>query len=875
MFFARLISLNATVSNHWCIKRTNKNNSGSSLVGGLTSLLILLLLLISNIAVSQESDSIQTDTVAVDFETQVEYNARDSMIFDVPKQKVYLYGNAHVTYGEIDLDADYIAFDFGTKTALAKYTLDSLGNPVGKPLFKEKGDEFEMDSILYNFETKKGIIYNVRTEQAEGFLTSEVVKKQPNNHIHISRGRYTTCDLDDPHYFFRLSKAVVIPDDKIVSGPLNLWIADIPTPLGLPFGYFPNKKGGTNGLVLPEFGNSPQLGYYLLGIGYYHHFGNKFDTQMTADIYSRGSWGIRNRSRYKKRYRFNGNMDLQFTQLRVSEPEFPDFSKSNEFFVRWNHNQDPKARPGSRFSANVNVGSINNFQNNFNTVGQDYLSNTFNSNIRWNKTFENSPFSVGLNLRHSQNTLTEIVNVTLPEANINQTRIYPFRKVKAGKSKFLRDLTRNTGFSQSANIKNDINDSAKYFSFNNLDYLTNNMRSGMRHNANLNTSVKMGPFTLNPAARYTGRYYLETIIKSSDSSDILVTDTIPTFNSAHEASFSAGLTTKLYGMYGFSGFLRGKREAEIRHVLTPNLNFTYTPKMNSNLEVYAQSNPDSLIATYSPFEQGIFGRPSTNESGILSLSLINTLDMKLWAQNDTTDIDKRKKKKVKIIENATVSGSYNLMADSLNLSLITVAGRTRLFKDLSLNFRTAVDPYHYEEGRRINSFEVGQSGRLGTITSSNLALSYNLRSKKKSGKKNLTNVTEEELDQAEAFSEYFVDYTIPWQLNTSYNITANRSNINTEDDTLIISQTIRMGGDIGLTEKWRIGVNTGFDFRAKDFNYTTITIYRDMHCWEGQFIWIPFGNRRSFTLTVNVKAALLKDLRLQRRRAWFDNSFGS
>ena len=833
----------------------------------------MLLIINSSYSQTSELDSNQVDTVAVNFDAPIEYNAEDSMIFDIPLQQVYLFGKAHVTYGEIQLDADYIEFNFDTKTALAKYTLDSVGKKIGKPLFIESGDQYEMDSIRYNFDTKKGIIYNVRTEQAEGFLTSEVVKKQPNDHVHVSKGKYTTCDLEDPHFYFKLSKAIVIPDDKIVSGPLNLWIADIPTPLGLPFGYFPNKKGGTNGIVIPTYGNSPSLGYFLQGLGYYHHFGGKFDTQLLGDIYSRGSWGLRNITRYKKRYKFNGTFNVQYSNLRISEPEFPDYSKTSQFFIRWSHNQDPKATPGSRFTANVNLGSINNFENNFNSTSIDYLSNTFNSNVRWSKTFNNSPFTMSVNLRHTQNTLTEIVSVTLPEANINQNRIYPLRNIGRSKNKFIRNLTQNTGFSQSFDIKNDISDSAKNFALNNIPELTENMRNGMRHNANLNTSVKLGPFTLNPAARYTGRYYLQYLQKTYNASDTTVTtDTINSPRGAHEASFSANLSTKIYGMYGFAGFLKGKRDAEIRHVLTPNVNFTYTPNFSTDIE--GNFGPEGSIATYSPFDIGIYGKPSNTESGVVSFSLINGIDMKFWDQKDTTELENRKKKKVKLIENFVLSSSYDFMRDSMNLSNISLTGRTKLFKALNLNFKAFLDPYFYDEGTRINTFRVNQDGRLGTIISTNLALGYNLRSKKKSGTKNLDNVSEDQQSQFESLSDAYVDFTIPWQMNISYNVSTFRSAINTEDDTTTISQTMRLSGDIGLTKKWRIGINTGFDFRTKEFNYTTVSIYRDMHCWEGQFNWIPFGARKSFTLTINVKAAILKDLRIQRKRAWYDNAFG-
>ncbi|MDC3336301.1 putative LPS assembly protein LptD [Flavobacteriales bacterium] len=830
-------------------------------------------LLISNCLFSQDTiqDQESVDTVNVNFKVPVDYNATDSMRFNIPLQKVYLYGNAHVTYDDIELDASYIEFDFSTKIAIAKFSTDSLGEVIGKPVFQENGDEFTMDSIRYNFDSKKGIIYNVRTEQAEGYLTSAIVKKQANDHVHVSKGKYTTCDLEEPHFYFKLSKAVVIPDDKIISGPLNLWIADIPTPLGLPFGYFPNKKGGTNGIVIPTYGNSPTLGYFLQGFGYYHHFGDKFNTQVLGDIYSRGSWGVKNISSYKKRYKYNGNFNFQYTKLRISEPEFPDFSTSSEFFIRWSHGQDPKANPGSRFNANVNLGSINNFANNFNSSSTDYLSNTFNSNVRWNKTFSNSPLSMSINMRHTQNTLTEIVNLTLPEANINQSRIYPLKRFGKSKSKLIRNLTQNTGLSQSINIKNDISDSAKNFALDNIDELAKGMNNGMRHNANLNTSVKLGPFTFNPSARYTGRYYLQYISKVFNSSDSsIITETISKPRGAHEASFSTSLNTKIYGMYGFAGFLRGRRESEIRHVLTPTVNFTYTPNFSTDINF----GTNGEFGSYSPFELGIYGKPSNSESRVVSLALINSLDMKLWAQNDTTEIEDRTKKKVKIIENATLSSSYDFMRDSFNLANISFAGRTRIFKSLNLNFRANLDPYSYNDGSRNTEFRWNTEQKIGTITSTNLALSYTLKSKQSSGNKNLENVSQDQQDQLASISEAYVDFTIPWQMNVSYNLTSNRSNINASNDTTILSQTIRLNGDVGLTKKWRIGVNTGFDFKSKDFNYTTVSIYRDMHCWEGQFNWIPFGSRKSYTLTINVKASILKDLRIQRKRAWYDNAFG-
>lgn len=828
------------------------------------------MLISPNIAFAQPAP----DTVSApqELKEKVLYHAEDSMIFDIPNQKVYLYGNAHLDYDETTLDASFISFDFSTQSALAKYTLDSNGNKVGRPLLSLDGEEYRMDSVLYESQTKKAIIYNVRTEQGGGYIHAAKLKKHQNNDVHISGGRFTTCNLEHPHFYFRLSKAIVKPDDKIVSGPLNLWIADIPTPLGLPFGFFPNKKGGANGIVIPTYGNSPQLGYFLQNGGYYLRFGETFDTQILGDIYSRGSWGLRNVSRYKKRYKYTGNFNVSFTQLRYSDPEFPDFSRSNEFFVRWNHSQDAKARPGNRFSAALNLGSINNFRNNFNTSDNDYLSNTFNSNISWNKTWKNAPFNLSVNLRHNQNTLTEIVSVTLPEVNLNMNRIYPFRKLgsKNPKSKLLRNLKNNTGISYSANLKNEVTENEKLFNFTRLDELSKKMRNGVRHTVAATTSLKAGPFTINPVFNATERWYLQTIEKSYSVADTaIVTDTLRGFRDAYDHRFSMGITTKLYGNYGFAGFLRGKREAQIRHVLTPTLSFSYRPSFDSNIKV---SLDDGTTEEYSPFNIGIYGMPNASESGSIGLNLQNTLDMKYRPQKDTAFINKDKK--ITLIENFSLRGSYDLVKDSMNLSNIQLAARTKIFKNMRIIGSMTLDPYTYTStGKRLKQYALVTGNGLGRVTSSTLALSYRFSSKQRKGNVNTNNIDKDELEEIERNRENYFDFNLPWAININYNLNARKSFVNATDTT-ILTQTVRVDGDISITPKWGINIGTGFDFNEKDFTYTTVRILRDMHCWQGRFEWIPFGARKSYMLTVSVKASILQDLKLQRRRSWYDNAFG-
>lgn len=841
---------------------------------------------------SQDVDTVKTGGIDK-LEERVDYHAEDSIVFNLGEQKAYLYNKAKVKYGTINLESYYIVIDFANNTVHAKYGLDSLGNKIGKPIFEDGDTKTEEDEIIYNFKTKRGIIKNVRLQEGESYILVSSGKKQANDDLHIRQAKYTTCNLEHPHYYFMLSKAVVIPDDKIVSGPVNLWIADIPTPLGLPFGFFPNKKGGTNGVVIPNYGESQVLGFFLQNGGYYHKFGDKFDTQILGDIYSKGSWAVKNISNYKVRYKYTGNTDISYTRFRQSYPEFPDFSRQTEFFVRWNHQQDASARPGSRFSANVNAGTANNFRNNFNTNTQDYLSNTFQSSINWNKNWQGKPYNLNASLRHNQNSLNRQVNLTLPELafNVNRQDVNTMYY-----SIFKQDLPRNKFFNQIGKIgvnfntlaKNDISATDSLIGLNNINSLINsNMRNGMRHNMVANTQFKLLKQTviLNPAFTMTDRWYLQTIERNwNNDLQTVTTDTLRKFSRAGDWNFSMGLTTKLYGYYGFAGSLRGKRESVIRHVLTPNLSFVYNPSFSTNRTGYY--GPNGTLGTYSPYQNGLFGAPPSNESGNINLNLLNSLEMKLRDMKDTLE---KSYKKIMLVENFTINSGYDIFRDSLNFSNISMAGRTNLFKKLGLNYAASFDPYHYQNGIKINQSEYKQSGRFGRFMNANLATSLQLASKSKKPNKfnpvgsNLPidendetlekPETDKELVRAISSNPYaYVDFDIPWTLNLAYNLNLNRSFINGRD-TLLLANVISAVGDFSLTENWKIGFTTGYDIRAKDFTYTSIDIYRDLHCWEMQFNWIPFGPRQSYNIQINVKASVLQDLRLQRRRSWFDNTF--
>lgn len=801
-------------------------------------------------------------------EAKVVYNATDSIRFDILEQKVYLFGQASVSYQEITLNASHIEYGFGDNVVYAYGRTDSLGNYVDRPLFNEGQSSFEADTMTYNFETKRGVIKEVKTQEGDGFLHSQITKKHANDHIHVSDGKYTTCSLDEPHYYFKLSKAVVVPNDKIVSGPTYLVVQDIPTPLAVPFGYFPNKSGESAGLIIPTYGEDANLGFFLSRGGYYWPLGDKFDTQLTGDIYSKGSWRVQNTTRYRNRYRFNGDLNLSYSIIKQGVPETESFSRNTEFFVRWSHQQDPKARPNSKFSANVNAGSSNNFREGVNANVNDFLTNTFQSNVTYNKTFAGTPFNFNASLRHNQNTNTGVVNLTLPEMALNMTRIYPGQKIRqwlgagaVGSKKWYE----NIGLNYNTNFRNEINTGDSLISLNNLpNLLRDDFRYGMRHNVTANTSIKLfkrkAPFTLNPSINYVERWYLQTIEKRYDNElDSAITDTISGFARAFDYNMSAALTTNIYGFYHILG------GHKIRHSLTPSVSFVYRPSFNS--EVNGFFGDEGTLTSYSPFDIGIYGKPNSFESGVIGINLINALEGKFKAKNDSVDFNK-----VKIIENFNIATSYDIFADENNWGTVRLSGRTRLFKKLSLNYNGTFDPYDYDDstGVALDNSAWTTDGGFGRFTSSTLAATMNFQSKKgNKGEKQSDKGTARELNYINANPQDFVDFNIPWSLYLSYNLNVRRF-YSSGTDTTTVTQALNFNGDFNLTEKWKVGFSSGYDFTNKDFTNSSINIYRDLHCWEMAFDWIPFGALQRYEIRLNIKSAMLQDLKLSRRRSWYN-----
>ena len=859
----------------------------------------------NNFLLVSDSDSVVAkpqDTIVLPesnksaLESKVIYTANDSIRFDIEQQKAYLFGNAEVIYESTILKAGYIELDMGENIVFAKSLKDSAGKEIGKPIFNDDGQEFSTETITYNFETKKGLITKVITKEGEGYIHSDTAKKFEDNMLFIKNGAYTTCDNQNPHFVIKSPKIKIIPDDKIITGPAYLSIANIPTPLAVPFGLFPNKKGRASGVLIPTYGESRIAGFFLKEGGYYLGFKDRIDLALRGDIYSKGSWGVNILSNYKKRYGYNGNISLRYSEFKFGEKELPTFSEEKDFFVTWNHNQDPKSRPNSRFSAKINAGSSTYNKFNSNT-SSEYLKNTFQSNVSYSKSWAGTPYNLSVNLRHSQNTLTRKVDLNLPDVVFSRNRTFPFKpKNKAPKGKWYENIGWN--YRMDASNKLSVFDSLL---FTDTKYKDFNM--GIKHTLPVTTSFKIFKFLmLNPSITYTNRMYLQSIEKNwidpTDSTlGFIMVDTISGFKTAHDFLFNTNIKTKIYGMLQFKKL----PIKAIRHVITPSIGFSYRPDFGEEKYGYyknVQSDTIGGMVNYSIFDggsnawKGIYGTPSRGKFGSINFSISNNIEMKVKSKKDSINPTK----KVKLIENLTFSTSYNLALDSMNWKPINLSGYTKIFGNIFyIRYNALFDPYILVQDslgitKNRNVLELKANNRIARIENSNWNLSTNLKlgpdmfkkkenkASKEIEKKRSTKGTEDELQMINDNLDDYVDFSIPWSLKISYTLSYLNdyfySNSNLRDsisDNII--QTLSFNGDINLTENWRIGFRSGYDLENKDFTYTSIDIYRDLHCWEMNFNYIPFGLRQSYNFQIKVKSSILQDLKLTRKREWYDNSF--
>ena len=839
------------------------------------------------------------------FEVQVYRTAVDSVIQDMKEKKIYYFGKAVVKYEDIVLEANHLEFDLRTNVVTAKGITDSIGKINGAPIFTQGDTKFEAREMSYNFQTKKGVIRKVWTEESGGYIHGEIIKRMDDNTINIRSGGFTTCNLKDhPHYQFRFGKAKIIPDDKIVTGPVYVTIQDVPLPIGLPFAIFPNSKGQKSGIIVPTYGESANRGFYLENGGYYWALNEHYDLQLLGDIYTRGSWAVKPTLRYTQRYKHNGSLALGFAVNKIGDEGAADYDKSTDFKIKWTHKQDPKAHPRHSFSADVNIISSN--FNKYNaTTSNEYLSNTFKSSVAYQTNFAGKVY-LTLNASHSQNTLTKQVTASLPELTMTVNRFYPLQKLKTkgGKWKTLNSQLAALNFSYTMNAKNYVSgvDTLLFPSgwYDNMSEWFNGLQqyvqSGVKHTLPINLPVKLFKhFTWTTSVNFNDYMYFRRIEKEWLPADsCLKVDTINGFRNLVDFNLTSNITTKIYGMVNFR---KGPVRA-IRHVFTPTIGFTYRPDFSDpKWNVYNQYvDANGEVQVYNMYANALYGTPSQYRSGQLTYNFNNTLDIKVPSKSDTIT----GMKKVTLLEALSFSGNYDITKDSLNLSYMAVSARTTLFKKLKISYSSVWDPYTLDSlGHQVNHLEIIENHRLFHKNNSawnfSLGWSFNQNDLKKwrNGEQKTENeaspnfrdriasqaavsdfVTEGELDDILGNPKAYIDWTTPWSLSLNYNL-RRTTNINYANfmgvATNKIVQTLTVNGDVSLTPKWKVSFATGWDFTNHGLSYTSLNIYRDLHCWEMRFNWIPIGSYKSWNFTINVKAQALQDLKLTKKKDYRDN----
>jgi lipopolysaccharide assembly outer membrane protein LptD (OstA) len=824
----------------------------------------------------QYVDSVPAAPAEVVIEAPIDYEAKDSIIFSLDGQRVYMYGDAKVKYQQIELSADHVILDLETKEVYAEGVPDSTGTLIGKPIFQDGSEKFESKTLRYNFQTQKGIITDVITEQGEGFVHSGRAKKISKDAFILQQGKYTTCDADHPHFYLNLSRAKVISNNKIITGPAYMVLEDFPLyfPV-IPFGYFPSSPTYSSGILVPSYGEEANRGFFLREGGYYWAANEYFDVSVRGDIYSKGSWGAKMHTNYRARYRYSGGFDFRYSVNVYGERGLDTYTKSPQFQVMWSHSQDAKANPSRTFSANVNF-STSGYDKQNSLSADSYLRTQKSSSISYAKRWENTPFNMSANFRHSQNSTDTTLTLSLPELTFNMAKIYPLKfKNRIGSAKWYEKF----GFSYSSNMRNTI--TAKEYEILKKSFATD-WKNGIQHNLPISLpNFNLLKFiNMSPSFSYNEKWYFKSIEKSYFADQTFMDergrmsnvriDTITGLKRNYQYAYSLSATTNIYGMY--MPVNTNSRIKGIRHKMTPQLSFSYNPDFGDpKFGFWKEVQVDSTgrMEQYSIFEGGIYGATGRGAAGMVSFSLSNNVEMKVADLKDTTATSQFKK--VKIIDNLSFNTSYNLIADSFNLSPISIRGRTTI-QGVGINFGSMLDPYiTNSRGQRINQYAWNHNkgfARLGRLVNSNVSFGMQFDSKKGQKESDEARESIEEDNVLPGDFRDYVDFNIPWNFGFDYSFSYNRPNPN---EKARISQTLNLRGSVTLTEKWRINMNTNYDISAKAFSFTNFSIYRDLHCWEMSLNFVPFGYMKSYSFTLNARTSMLKDLKVSKQRSFYDN----
>jgi len=822
--------------------------------------------------------------------------ARDSIVEDFSngRQMIYYYGDVSVTYGNMKLTADYMEFDMKTSTLYARGTKDTTGVITGMPVMEQGGKTYTMEEVRYNFETNKARITNMVTQEQDGILHGKNIKMMPDRSINMTNGKYTVCDCEEPHYYLHLTAAKVMtkPSQKTVFGPAYPVIADVPLPIGLPFGFIPKRPDRATGLLFPTFGEEVKRGFYMRDLGLYFVIGDYFDIALTGDIYTLGSWAIDLNSRYKVNYKCNGSFSLTYSNDQIGEKGSADFQQMRNFGVRWSHSQDPKARPGTSFTASVNFSSPSNNKYNSTSV-TEALQNQISSSISYSRNW-NGKLNLSVNALHSQNSRDSSYSFTLPNVTFSVSRFYPFkRKNRVGKERFYEKFS--LGYSTS--FQNKINFKASEF---NKPGFWDKFQNGMTHNfqIGLPNFTLFKYINLTPSISYGMNWFFRQTTKEYNPDTGRVEDikgkAFGSFGATHTYSGSISMSTRLYGMFNFG---KHRKLQAIRHVVTPSLSASFSPEKGTYFNgwrtlTYTDKNGKVQSQDYNIYAGNIGSYPGKGKTASLNFSLGNNFEAKVRDLKDTTGTGT---KKIKLIDNLNFTTGYNFLAEEFKMSNVGVTMNTSIFGKLGVSGNMNFDPYAMEVKNksvvRVNKFAVTQGQGLLRMNSASLSLSYSISGE---GKINGNDGTKQAGGSpADHYTRiyyhpitgeyipggyvYYMNPNVPWSMSFSYSFNyrptyqyANEQMTKVKNYT----QTLSMNGNIKLTPRLSMQLSTNFDLMAMKMSTTQISATYDLHCFNINVSWVPTGQWESWSFRIQANAAALADLlRFKKSSSYYDNIF--
>lgn len=816
--------------------------------------------------VAAQDDSLGVLPLSKDAITDIiHYKAADSIALNLSHKRAYLYTAGEIEYQKMLLQADSVMVDFEAHTLSAAGVPDSSGKVSGSPYFKQDGSEYHAQTIVFNYTTQKGVISGVITQEGDGFLHGNKIKKISDSVMYLNGGMYTTCNYDHPHFALNFTKSKLIAGDKIITGPAFLTIEDVPTPLVLPFAFFPITHERSSGILIPSYGWMNGRGYYLRDGGYYLALGDCLDLSLLGEIYTNLSWSAAARSNYYRRYRYKGTFDIRYGRTRVGLPgDTANYSVFSDYRITWKHDQDPKANPDRRFSADVNLQSRNYSKNTTNR--NEYFNSTTTSSISFTSKV-GSFFNLAASARESFNAQTGIMDIKLPSLSLNSVTFYPFRrKEPSGNLRWYENISMSYTFQGESNVRDS-------------NLLQQNILSkaqyGMQHSIPVSSSVKvLRFFNWTNTLSYNERWHWSTIDKHIDSAtNRVVIDTLQGFRANHDLTYTSSLSTRIYGMFNFKF---GPMKA-LRHVINPSVSFNYHPDLGADCwREFADTT--GYVTRYSIFEQSLYGGPSDGTSGRIAFNVGNNLEAKFKPLRDTAD----ELKKITLIENLNLSMSYDLAKDSLRWSDFSVTGRTTLFKNLILNYSGSFCPYVIDSlGRKHDQLLFNVDRHLFRKSNANYTaqFSYSLNNNTFSHSRtpNQGHPASPILQSPYNYNPAllmgsYVDFSVPWNISLAYSLSYVTSYVARTFgyDTNVV-QSLSLSGNVTLTPNWKVAFSTGYDFVNKGISYTSLDIYRDLHCWEMRFNWVPFGRYRSWNFVINIKAPSLRDVKYEKRKSYLDN----